>query len=53
MVAEISRFIKEGTYFNCKEKKHTILNYFEKTKISAITNASDVDNIKYIDKEKE
>ena len=45
--------MKEGTCFNCKEKGHTMLNCPEKAKISAITNASDVDNIENIDQEKE
>ncbi len=51
--AEISQLIKEGKCFNYKGRRHITLNCPEKAKVSAITNASDIDNIKNIDQEKE
>ena len=51
--AEISRLMKEGRCFNCKGRGHTILNCPEKAKISAITDASHVDDIENIDQGKE
>ena len=47
--AEILRLIKEGKCFNCKGKRHTILNCSEKAKIFTITNASYIDDIENID----
>ena len=51
--AEISQLMKEGRCFNCKERGHTMLNCLKKTNISAITDASDIDNIENIDQGKE
>ena len=51
--AEISQLMKEGRCFNCKGKGHTMLNCPEKAKVSAITNASDIDDIENIDQGKE
>ena len=50
--AEKSRLIKEGKCFNYKRKGYTILNCPNKAKISAITDTSNVDDIKNIDQEK-
>lgn len=41
--------MKEGIYFNYKKKGYKMLNYLEKTNISAIINILDIDNIKLID----
>ncbi len=51
--AEISPLIKEGRCFNYKGRGHIILNYPENAKVSAITDASDIDNIENIDQGKE
>ena len=51
--AEISQLIKEGRCFNCKERGHTMLNCPKKANVSAITDASDIDNIENIDQGKE
>ena len=51
--AEISRLIKEEICFNCKRRGNTMLNCPKKTKISAITDASHIDNIENIDQEEE
>ncbi len=51
--AEISQLMKKGKYFNCKEKRHTMLNCPEKTKVSAIIDALDIDDIENIDQGKE
>ena len=51
--AEISQLMKEGRYFNCKERGHTMLNCPKKANVSAITDASDIDDIKNIDQGKE
>lgn len=45
--------MKEERYFNYKRKGHIIPNYLEKAKISAITNTSDIDDIKNINQGKE
>ena len=50
---ETSRLMKEGRCFNCKGRGHTMLNCPEKAKISAITDASDIDDIENIDQGKE
>ncbi len=47
--AEISQLMKEGKYFNCKGKGHIMLNCPEQTKVSAIIDISNIDNIKNID----
>lgn len=47
--AEILSFMKEERYFNYKRKKHTIVNFPEKIKISAIKDASDVCHIKNVE----
>ena len=47
--AEISRLMKEGRCFNCKGRGHTMLDCPEKAKVSAITDASDIDDIENID----
>ena len=39
---------KKRKCFNCKEKKHIMLNYLEKAKIFAIINALNINNIKNI-----
>ena len=51
--AERSRLIKEGRCFNCKGRGHTILNCLEKAKVSAITDASDIDDIENVNQGKE
>ncbi len=51
--AEISLLMKEGRCFNYKERGHTMLNCPEKAKVSAITDASDIDDIENIDQGKE
>ena len=50
---ETSQLIKEGRCFNCKGRGHTMLNCSEKAKVSAITDASNIDNIENIDQGKE
>ncbi len=50
--AQISQLMKERRCFNCKGRGHTILNYLEKAKVSAITAVSDIDDIENIDQEK-
>ena len=50
---EISQLIKEGRCFNCKERGHTMLDCPKKVNISAITDASDIDDIENIDQGKE
>lgn len=42
--------MNEESCVNCKAKGYTMLNYLKKTKISTITDASDVDNIENMDK---
>ena len=44
--------MKKGKCFHCKRKGNTILNYPKKTKISVITDTSNIDDIENIDKEK-
>ena len=51
--AEISQLMKEGRCFNCKERGHTMLNCPKKANVSAITDASNIDNIENIDQGKE
>lgn len=51
--AEVSRLMKEGRCFNCKGMGHTMLNCPEKTKVSAISGTSDIDDIEDIDQGKE
>ena len=51
--AEISQLMKEGRYFNCKEKGHTMLNCPKKANVSAIIDALDIEDIENIDQEKE
>ena len=51
--AEISQLMKEGRCFNCKERGYTMLNCPKKANVSAITDASDIDNIENIDQGKE
>lgn len=41
--------MKEGICFNCNKKENTILNYLEKAKVFAITDALNADNIETID----
>ncbi len=50
---EISQLMKERRCFNCKGRGHTMLNCLEKAKVSAITDASNIDDIENIDQEKE
>ncbi len=45
--------MKKGKCFNSKGKGHTMLNCLKKTKLSIITDVSDIDNIKNIDQKKE
>ena len=45
--------MKEGKCFNYKRKRHTMLNYPEKAKLSVISGTSNIDNIEDIDQEKE
>ena len=49
---EISYLMKEGRCFNCKKRRHTMLNCPKKANVSAITNVLDIDNIKNIDQGK-
>ena len=51
--AEISQLMQESRCFNYKERGHTMLNYPKKANVSAITDASDIDNIESIDQGKE
>ena len=51
--AEISQLMQEEKCFNYKGRGHTMLNCLEKAKVSAITDASDINNIENIDQEKE
>ena len=51
--AEISQLMKEGRCFNCKERGHIMLNCPKKANVSAITDASNIDDIKNIDQGKE
>lgn len=46
------QFIKEGRYFNCKEKRHKMLNCPAKAKVSVIIDIANVDNIKNIKQKK-
>ncbi len=50
---EVSQPMKEERCFNCKGRRHTILNCPEKAKVSAIIDASDIDDIEDIDQGKE
>ena len=47
--AEILQLMKEDRCFNCKGKRHTMLNCPKKTKFSVITDALDIYNIENID----
>ncbi len=47
--AKISWLMKQGRWFNCKEREHIILNYLEKAKVSVITDDLDIDDIENID----
>lgn len=49
---EISWFMKKGRYFNCNEKRHTILHCPEKAKVSAVTDGLDVNDIENVDERK-
>lgn len=40
--------MKEGRCFNCKEKRHTILNYPEKAKVFVISGTSNIHDSKDI-----
>ena len=51
--AKISQLMKEERCFYCKGKVHTMLSCPEKAKVSAITDALDIDNIKNIIQGKE
>ncbi len=51
--AEISQLMQKGRCFNCKERGYTMLNCPERAKVSAITDISDIDDIKNIDQGKE
>ncbi len=51
--AEISQLMKERRCFDCKARENTMLNCPEKAKVSAIIDASDIDDIENIDQGKE
>lgn len=44
--------MKKRKYFNCQERVHTIFNCLEKSKVSVITNPSNIDNIENTNQEK-
>ena len=46
--AERLWLMNKGKCFNCKERGHTMLNCLEKAKVSAITNALDIDDIENV-----
>lgn len=48
-----SQLIKKEKWFHCKRREYTMLNCLEKTKVSVITDALNIDNIKNIDQKKE
>ncbi len=51
--AKISQLMKEGRCFNYKGRGHTMLNCPENAKVSAITDALNIDNIENIYQRKE
>lgn len=46
--SERFQLMKEKRYLNCKKRWHILLNYLEKVKVSVMTNALDINNIKNI-----
>lgn len=45
---KIPQLIKEGKYFNGKEKRYKILHDLEKTKVLVITNALNIDDFQNV-----